>query len=226
MELEAHTADVLRQLGESSDVDLVAVVTATSERVAALVPSCLGFSYSVAAEQLTFTVVATSADAAVMDSAQYLDDGPCLEAARDDAVVTVDDVLSERRWAQYAAVAGQRGVRSSLSLPLLDGGALVGTVNFYASRPGAFAGLEAQLAAIVGASAHTAITNADPTFRSLDDAARAPARLRDLAVVDRASGVLAGLRRIGIEEARALLHEAARRAGLDAADLARVVVQC
>ncbi|MET0789552.1 MAG: GAF and ANTAR domain-containing protein [Cellulomonas sp.] len=225
MELLPQTAAALRRLGESSDVDLVAAVTRAGDRVASEVPSCLGFSYCLVAEELTFTVIATSSETAAMDAAQYLDDGPCLLAAREAGSVGVDDVLDEDRWEQFAFTAAEHGVRSSLSLPVLGDGGLVGTVNFYAARPGAFVGHEAQLAAIVGASAHGAISNADLSFRSLDDAAGAPARLEDLAVVDHAIGALARSRRIGIEEARAVLHSAAERAGVADAEVARSLVQ-
>jgi GAF domain-containing protein len=224
MELLPQTADALRRLGETSEVDLVAVVADAGDRVAAEVPSCLGFSYCLVAEDLTFTVVATSPEAALMDSAQYLEDGPCLQAGREDAVVAVEDILDEARWQQFASAAAGRGVRSSLSLPVLDRGALVGTVNFYAAHAGAFAGHEARLASIVGASAHVAISNADLTFRSLDDALVAPAHLDDLAVIDQALGVLAASQHIGIEDARTVLHGAAERAGLQDADVARTVV--
>lgn len=225
MELLPETAEALRLLGESTDVDLVGAVVGAGALVVAEVPSCLGFSYCLASEDLTFTVVSTSADAAVMDAVQYVDDGPCREAARGESVVPVEDVLDETRWRRFAEVAAVRGVRSSLSLPVLDDGVLVGTVNFYAAEPSAFVGHEERLAAIVGASAGVAITNADLAFRSRDDAASAPARLEDLAVVDQAIGVLAHTQRLGIDEARTLLHDAARRAGLEDADLARSMVR-
>ena len=143
MEILPETAAVLRRLEESTDVDLVAAVTDASERVAAEVPSCLGFSYCLASEDLTFTVVATSSDAAVLDASQYVDDGPCLEAARSETVVELEDVLDEVRWQRFAQTAGARGVRSSLSLPVLEDDVLVGTVNFYAAEIGAFVDHEA-----------------------------------------------------------------------------------
>ena len=225
MELLPETAQALRSLGESTDVDLVAAVVDAGDRVVAEVPSCLGFSYCLASQDVTFTVVATSGDAAVLDAVQYLDDGPCLEAGRDDRVVSLEDVLDEDRWQQFAQAAAARGVRSSLSLPVLEDGAVVGTVNFYAALPGAFVGHEARLAAIVGASAGVAIMNADLAFGSRDDAVATPARLDDLAVVDQATGVLAHSQRLGIAAARALLHDAARRAGLEDAVLARSMVR-
>ena len=172
MELLPQTADVLRRLSESSDVDLVAVVTEAGDLVAAEVPSCLGSSYCLVDEDLAFTVVATSEDSTVMDAAQYLDDGPCLQAGRGEVVVGVEDVLDESRWQQYAATAADRGVRSSLSLPVLDGGRLVGTVNFYAALAGAFVGHEERLASIVGASARVAPPT--PTCRSGPWATRPP----------------------------------------------------
>ena len=226
MELLPQTADVLRRLSESSDVDLVAVVTEAGDLVAAEVPSCLGFSYCLVDEDLTFTVVATSEDSTVMDAAQYLDDGPCLQAGRGEVVVGVEDVLDESRWQQYAATAADRGVRSSLSLPVLDEGDSSAPSTSTPRWPGLSSGTRngwpRSSAPAPGWPSPT------PTCRSGPWATRPPhpTHLDDLVVVDRASGVLAQTRGISVDDARALLHGAAARAGMQPSDLARSLIRC
>jgi serine phosphatase RsbU (regulator of sigma subunit) len=85
------------------------------------------------------TAAATSADALKVDDAQYRrGDGPCLSAIRDGTVISVGDMAADRRWPLVAAEAVEVGVGSSLSVPLLDGGQVMGALNLYAAVPHAF----------------------------------------------------------------------------------------
>ena len=73
------------------------------------------------------TVASSDARAPMVDEEQYhVGEGPCLEALRTGQPVDVADQGSDERWAAYAARARERGVRSSLSLPLLVDGRSLG----------------------------------------------------------------------------------------------------
>jgi len=64
------------------------------------------------------------------DELQYaLGYGPCLDAGRAGELFVVDDMAAEQRWPDYAAQAAERGVRSSLSVPLPFQGATIGALN-------------------------------------------------------------------------------------------------
>lgn len=52
-----------------------------------------------------------------LDDAQLrLQEGPCLDAAVEDATVVSTDLTTETRWPRFAAVATEAGVKSMMSL--------------------------------------------------------------------------------------------------------------
>jgi hypothetical protein len=64
-----------------------------------------------------------------------------------------EDLLDEGRWSAFALASAARGVRSSLSLPILREERLVGGINVYAAEPRGFRGKHDGLAAASGARA-------------------------------------------------------------------------
>jgi GAF domain-containing protein len=87
----------------------------------------------------SLTVASSDAFAAAVDEVQYqAGDGPCLQALKSGREVAVPDVAAETRWGGYPTFAEDRGVRSSLSLPLTVNGRTLGAMNHYSVRPHAF----------------------------------------------------------------------------------------
>lgn len=67
-----------------------------------------------------------------MDAIQYvLDDGPCLTCIREQTVVRIGNVRSDRRWLEFAVRGQREGVASSLSVPMIVATRVVGAVNLY-----------------------------------------------------------------------------------------------
>jgi GAF domain-containing protein len=163
---------------------------------------------------------------ATIDAVQYLDGGPCVDAAATGAEVhaVMDDPLDEERWRMFSRAGAVEGVASSLSLPIYRDDAVVGGVNLYASTDGAFEGSQEALAALLGASAAEAVSNADLSFSTRLEAAAAPERMRERIHIDTAVGLIAAQRRISVEEAHDHLVQAAARAGVPEVVVARVVV--
>ena len=113
-----------------------------------------------------------------------------------------------------------QGIQSSLSLPLVNaGGEVTGGVNIYASEPRAFEGSLHTIATIVGGWAPGAASDADLTFRP-GSTPRAPVVLAELADIDRATGILAAERRLGLEDAADRLRKAAAQAGITLVEVA------
>jgi hypothetical protein len=230
MEPMPETRETLRRLSLGSDVDLEATLSHQADRVLEIVPDCVGISIGYLEDGLTFTLVATPEQIAVLDAIQYLHGGPCVESATSGTKVDVPEVdpLDEGAWQRYARVGAARGVVSSLSLPIRedgDAGQVVGSVNLYGASGNAFTGHHDQLAALFGAWAPGAVSNADLSFSTRLAAAASPARARERSLLDEAVGVLADFEHLDMASAELRLREAAARAGLTTGQIARAVLE-
>lgn len=167
MEPLPETRRVLAVLAEVDGSDLETDLRGVAERIADVVPSCVGVSLTLWGAELTLTFVSPSTRALTLDLAQSSHGGPCLSSAQDGEELSVPDVLDERRWQEYATAAAAEGVRSSLSVPLIDrAGAVSASLNIYAAQPRAFDGKVEQVRRLAGELAGEATTNADLPFAS------------------------------------------------------------
>ena len=123
----------------------------------------------------------------------------------------------------FARASAAAGIASSLTLPIEVRGEVMGSVNLYASRPDAFEGRQAALAEALGASAEGAVANADLSFSTRMEAARAPERYADQADVDIALGFICIRQDVDIALARERLRTAAARAGITEGQAARAI---
>ncbi len=75
----------------------------------------------------------------LIEDLQYtLGEGPCVDAYRQDQVVTEPDLAEPRipRWLAFSPPALQAGVRAVFGFPLRVGTVRLGALNFYRDRPG------------------------------------------------------------------------------------------
>lgn len=186
------------------------------------VPECVAMSVTFLEDDLTFTLVASP--------------GPDITPAGEVPATSTDDdrsegagtdpgeaALDEGWWAEMARSRAWAGIASTVSLPVVDRGRVVLTIDLYASTAHAFHGRLDALAEALGASQAGAVTNADLGFDSRRRAEEAPRRLRDQRVIDVAVGLLAARECVDVDMARALLLAAAQRAGIDVVQAALVV---
>jgi hypothetical protein len=230
MEPIPETRETLRRLSLDTDVDPEATLARQGAQVLEIVPDCVGISITYIDEGLTFTLVAAPEEIALLDAIQYLHGGPCVEAATSGKPMDVRDVdpLDEGAWQRYARAGAAHGVASSLSLPIHedgDEGPVVGSVNLYGASGNAFTGHHDQLAALFGAWAPGAVSNADLSFTTRLAAAASPARARERSLLDEAVGVLAESEHLDVGSAERRLREAAARAGLTDVQIARAVLE-
>jgi GAF domain-containing protein len=176
---------------------------------------------------LTFTIAASDAEIATLDAAQYLDGGPCVAAVEDEERLDFDvaDLLDEGRWALYARASAAAGVGSSLSMPIMRRGHVVGGVNLYAATAEAFNGRHDELGEALDASAEAAISNADLGFATRRTAAEAPALLADDQDIQTALELITQRRRVDRVTAWEVLYDSAVRAGLSPAAVARALLR-
>lgn len=223
-----------RAMGElehvTGEAGLLDALIDRADRARDLVPDLLGVSVARLQEGLTFTLVASDEDIAVLDALQYVGGGPCVEGARTGEVQVTwlpgsPGPLDEETWRMFASGSAARGVRSTLTLPILDpSGTSVGSVNLYAGSARAFDDVHSQLAMLFGAWAAGAVANADLSFATRLDAVAAPGRLRDRATIAEAVDIIAREQGIERESAEQRLRTAAAQAGLDLVQLARDVI--
>jgi hypothetical protein len=221
-----ETREALEQLVAQGDTMLPTTLQRMGLRATSIVPECVGLSLALLEHDLTLTLAATSEVVAGLDAVQYVDGGPCILGAHENATVDVapDDLLDEHRWRMYAQASAAAGVRSSLTLPILNThGGVIGTVNLYAATPDAFLGHHDELADALHASAAKAVTNADLSFSTRLAAVEAPQRLSEQYEVNIALGIIAEMQTVDIATARERLRQAAARANISERQAARAL---
>lgn len=98
-------------------------------------------------------------------------------------------------------------------------------MNLYSAAPRSFAGKEQRLADVLAAWAPGAVHDADLSFTTQVAARSAPDVLEDLAVLDRATGMVVAAHGVDVPTARRIIVDAAPRAGQDELEVARAMVQ-
>jgi GAF domain-containing protein len=161
-----------------------------------------------------------------VDERQYgLDEGPCLDAARGYEILTVADMRTETRWPHYTPYAAEKGVLSSLSLPLPIQEEILGALNVYSSAADAFDQASVDAAARFASYAAVAIANAQ-LYRSAAESVEHMRRAMDTrSVIEQAKGVLMAQRRCTASEAFDLLVSASQRQNVKLRVLAEQVVE-
>jgi GAF domain-containing protein len=224
-----ESRQVLDDLVRHGDVAVATTLLRTARQAGRIVPDLVGLSLGVLEEDLTFTLEATDHEIAALDMVQYLDGGPCVAGAHEDAVIEVrpdalaGDLMDEDAWHLFARASAAAGVASTLTLPLEHDGRVVGSINLYAATPEAFEGRHEALAAALGSSAGAAVANADLSFSTRLRAVGAPAQLADRDAVDIAVGIVAAQQGVDVATARERLHAAAARGGITDAEAARAI---
>ena len=228
MEPIPQTLEAFHELDAALDDEaLLARLRSTADLAREAVPGLVGVSMASRDQGVTFTLVATAEEIAVLDAVQYVASGPCVDAMDLGHGITTSagGLLDEARWSDFAQASAAAGIHSTLTLPVVDGDRVVGTVNCYGRDKDTFVDRHEALADIFGAWAPGAVADADLSFSTRRAAEQAPAQLRRAAVVDTATGITAAQRGISLAVAREHLDDAARRAGVSVETLAAVVVE-
>jgi transcriptional regulator with GAF, ATPase, and Fis domain len=222
-----QTVAAARELGRyQPDLDILGSLQATAGRVQALVPDLVGMSLAWLDHGVSFTLVASDAEIAVLDAVQYLAGGPCVDGVHQEQgwAAFEEDLLDEQRWQLLAQSTAARGVRSTLTLLLTEAEAVVGTANLYGGSDHAFDGHHDQVAELLGARVSDIVRNADLSFTTRQVAEQAPDTIRARDAVDRAVGMIIGSMKVDAETAGRRLEEAAKRAGISVPAFARALI--
>ncbi len=175
------------------------------------VPACQEASVTTQADTLPVTVAHSGASVELLDDAQYEGDGgPCLEAARTGTIVLVDSIPQEDRWPIFRDAALEAGLHSSLSVPLVSGDSVLGSVNMYGRPVGGFDEDSQAMARLFAEQVAIALANVVHTLElhGLIDQLGEAIESRD--VIGQAKGILMAQRRVSADEAFDMLRSASQ----------------
>ncbi len=197
--------------------DLLRVIEGWALRA---VPECVALSVTLLDDDLTFTLVDSSAGAGRPPRGSEAGAG-----TRSPSEQERRHALDEAEWADMARERAFEGIASTVSLPVVEEGRAVLNIDLYASTAHAFHDRIDGLVAALGAWQAGAVTNADLGFETLRRAQAAPERLREQRLVDVAVGLVAARAGLTTDDALDLLREAAEVAGIGETQAASVA-QC
>ena len=193
-------ADLSRILLAEDDLDSILLkVAEVAERT---IPGSDSVSITLLRDGQPETAASTSSLAVDVDELQYgADEGPCLDAAREQVVRVVEDMVAEERWPAYGPHAAERGVRSSLSVPLPVRDTVLGAINVYSRTPRTFDDDDVETARTLAAQAAVALANAELYARTAALAEQLQVALESRAVIEQAKGIVMAQRRCTADEA-------------------------
>lgn len=185
------------------------------------VEGCACASITVVREGKGRTIAATDDVARLADALQYeLGEGPCLQAAWDDANYLLFDVAGERRWPRYAAALAERTpVRCvlSLQLPAEESAAL----NLFGLETGAFGNEAVNTGALFAAHVSSVVA----LYEAEEQSANLRTALDSSRQIGAAVGILMAHHRITQDAAFALLRKASQTLQRKLRDVADRVVE-
>lgn len=215
MELLPQSKEALDEYVTLSVDDVEGLLRVIEGWAVRTVPECVALSVTLLDEDLTFTLVDDSARVAA-------------GAARRDRSATRHGgaasgyALDEHGWADMARERAFTGIESTVSLPVVQQGRAVLTIDLYASTAHAFHDRIDGLVSALGAWQAGAVTNADLGFETLRRAEEAPERLREQRIVDVAVGLLAARSALTTPEAHDAIVRAAQEAEVSQVQAAKV----
>lgn len=194
--LEARSDEVALAMHELAHL-LVSeeTVDATLDRIANLaartIDDCDAAGVTLYLDGRYVTAAHTDERTLAVDDGQYkLDEGPCLQAMRDQRVLRFDVDEAEERWPEFVADARANDVRSFLAAPLMLRGESIGALNLYSSKPSGFTALDDVLIALFTGQASIAVANAKMYADAVQLTQQLQEAIASRSIIEQAKGVL------------------------------------
>lgn len=160
-----------------------------------------------------------------VDTYQYdIGEGPCLQTVHDQHLHEVQEMANEGRWPRFCEHAAERGIHSSLSLPLAVRGQTLGALNLYSRTPAAFATADRETALLFASQAAVALANAQTYAASVRLATQLGEALGSRAVIDQAKGIVMAHNRCDEGQAFEVLRAASQTGQRKLRDVAQDIV--
>ncbi len=144
--------------------------------------------------------------------------GPCIDAAREQAVITIDNTMTDGRWPRFNERAAELGVSSMMCVPLWVDELRLGTLSLYGAKPDAFAPQHRQLTDLYAAHAAIALADAQRT-------AQLQHALSNRDIIGQAKGILVERLKITPDDAFSCLSQASQQANRKLIEVAQHLVE-
>lgn len=177
-------------------------------------------------EGTRFTIASSDDLAAALDQVQYdTGEGPCLTAIATGRTVEINDPANTEQWPTWLAEATERGLRKSLSTPLVTAsGDVLGALNLYSISTGKFTDADRDGASLFTAQATGALAVAIRLAQLAELTGHLEAALRSRGVIDQAKGIMMAEQHCTADEAFALLRKASANRNVKLRDVATQIV--
>jgi GAF domain-containing protein len=161
-----------------------------------------------------------------VDNYQYdIGEGPCAQAVQDMQPFEIPVMSEDDRWPRFSRHAAERGINSSLSLPLMVRGTARGALNLYSRTARAFSDSSRSTAMLFAAQAAVALANRQTYEASVRLAEELREALRSRAVIEQAKGVIRARDKCTDDEAFELLRVTSQHANRKLHDIACDLVE-
>jgi GAF domain-containing protein len=195
-----------------------------SEVSVRLVDGCDSASVSLVEGGDLKTPGASDGIAIELDQAQYqANEGPCLEAIKEGHIQIIDDIETDPRWPEFSKSALDRGISSTLSVPIkVDG--VTGGLNLYGRTKHAFKATPRELTDLLSARAAIAIENARiyEASRLLVEQLNDAIKTRE--IIGEAKGILMAREGVVEDEAFQMLVTASQNTNTKLKEIAQKIV--
>jgi transcriptional regulator with GAF, ATPase, and Fis domain len=173
------------------------------------------------------TAVFTDMESPQVDAGQYSSGrGPCLDAWRSKQVVRIDDMaMAAVDYPEFAQLAHDHGVCSTLSLPLIVGGEGIGALNLYALTPNGFSPADEAVGLDLATAAAVVLANTSAYWGAFNLGEQLTEAMASRAEIEQAKGILMA-RSPGItaDDAFGVLRRASQRENVKLRDIAKRLV--
>jgi GAF domain-containing protein len=173
------------------------------------------------------TRIYTDEESPEIDEGQYRSgNGPCLDAWREARTVRIDEMLAAREdYPDFANLALDHGVLSTLSLPLIAGEEAIGALNLYSREAFGFSPEDEVLGEELATTAAVVLANASAYWAAFALGEGLKEALRSRAVIEQAKGMLmASSPHIDADVAFDILRRASQRENTKLREVARRIV--
>jgi GAF domain-containing protein len=152
--------------------------------------------------------------------------GPCVDAFRDDRNVVVDDLAAVGdRWPQWNREARRHQVQAVLGVPLRVREESLGALDLYSAHPRQWRESDIRLARVLCDMTASYLANASDLLDSQRTSEQLRGALASRVVIEQAKGIIAAELQCSVDEAFAVLRAHSRAHGANLRSVADAVVR-